>query len=281
MNKESKQNKLMIIIKGMVIGGTMMVPGVSGGTMAMILGIYNNLISAVNNFFKEKRKSMIFLVLFCLGGLLGMVILSNPVLFFLENYNMPTIYFFLGAIAGGIPLIIKQSKGTLLSVKRFFNIILGVILVLLMTYIPTGAFDSSLEVSFSSCILLMVAGMIAAVALVLPGISVSYLLLIIGLYDETMMAISKLYLPFLIPLGIGLILGIFLTTKSLEKAMSRYPLATYSIILGFILGSLVEVFPGIPTGLELVVSMIALVAGAAIILLLSKKEMENENECVQ
>jgi putative membrane protein len=127
----------------------------------------------------------------------------------------------------------------------------------------------------------MVAGMIAAVALVLPGISVSYLLLIIGLYDETMMAISKLYLPFLIPLGIGLILGIFLTTKSLEKAMSRYPLATYSIILGFILGSLVEVFPGIPTGLELVVSMIALVAGAAIILLLSKKEMENENECVQ
>lgn len=277
MNKESNANKLMIIIKGMVIGGTMMVPGVSGGTMAMILGIYNNLISAVNNFFKEKRKSAFFLVLFCLGGLLGMVILSNPVLFFLENYNMPTIYFFLGAIAGGIPLIIKQSKGTLLSIKRFFNIILGVILVLLMTYIPTGVFDSSLEVSLTSCILLMIAGIIAAVALVLPGISVSYLLLIIGLYDETMMAISKLYLPFLIPLGIGLILGVFLTTKSLEKAMSRYPLATYSIILGFILGSLVEVFPGIPTGGELIVSVLALISGAVIILLLSKKEMESEH----
>jgi len=277
MNKESNANKLMIIIKGMVIGGTMMVPGVSGGTMAMILGIYNNLISAVNNFFKEKRKSAFFLVLFCLGGLLGMVILSNPVLFFLENYNMPTIYFFLGAIAGGIPLIIKQSKGTLLSIKRFFNIILGVILVLLMTYIPTGVFDSSLEVSLTSCILLMVAGIIAAVALVLPGISVSYLLLIIGLYDETMMAISKLYLPFLIPLGIGLILGVFLTTKSLEKAMSRYPLATYSIILGFILGSLVEVFPGIPTGGELIVSVLALISGSVIILLLSKKEMESEH----
>lgn len=277
MNKESKLNKLMIVIKGMVIGGTMMVPGVSGGTMAMILGIYNNLINAVNNFFKEKRKSAIFLVLFCLGGLLGMVILSNPVLFFLENYNIPTIYFFLGAIAGGIPLIITQSKGTLLSVKRFMNIIFGIVLVMLMTYLPTGAFDSSLEVSLTSFILLMVAGIIAAVALVLPGISVSYLLLIIGLYDETMMAISKLYMPFLIPLGIGLILGIFLTTKSLEKAMSRYPLATYSIILGFILGSLVEVFPGIPSGGELVASIIAMAAGAVIILILSKKEMENEH----
>ena len=90
------------------------------------------------------------------------------------------------------------------------------------------------------------AGVIAAVALVLPGISISYLLLVMGLYDEIMRAIGDFYLPFLIPFGVGLILGVVLTTRLLERAMNRHPLPTYLIILGFMFGSMVEVFPGIP-----------------------------------
>ena len=116
------------------------------------------------------------------------------------------------------------------------------------------------------------AGFVAAVALVLPGISVSYLLLMMGLYDTTMQAISQLQFSFLIPLGIGLILGVLLTTKVLEKAMTRYPQATYLIILGFVFGSIVEIFPGVPLWPEILLCIVTLAAGFFIIQLLARKE---------
>ena len=116
---------------------------------------------------------------------------------------------------------------------------------------PKDLFQNAMEPSLFSIVMLFVAGLIAAIALVLPGISLSYMLLLLGMYDETMRAISELYMPYLLPLGIGTIAGILLTTKLLEKAMNRYPQPTYLIILGFMFGSLSELFPGIPTGADL------------------------------
>ena len=122
----------------------------------------------------------------------------------------------------------------------------------------------------------MLAGVIAAVALVLPGISVSYFLLLLGLYDETMRAITTFYFPFLIPLALGLLLGIILTTKLLERAMKRHPQPTYLIILGFVLGSIAEVFPGIPTWPELLLCLVTLAAGFLAIYFLSRQELKYE-----
>ncbi|MDO4485380.1 MAG: DUF368 domain-containing protein [Bacillota bacterium] len=265
-------NNASVIIKGMVIGGTMMVPGASGGTMAMILGIYDQLIRAISSFMKHKLQSFMFLLLFCAGGSIGMFLLSRPVLYLLENYRMPTMYFFIGAIAGGMPLIVRESKGNLFSVKRFVHICIGVVLVLLVSQIPAGSFDSGNEADTRMVIFLAAAGFISAVALVLPGISVSYLLLVLGLYDETIMAVSQVYMPFLIPLGTGLMMGVILTTKCLERAMDRYPLATYSVIMGFVAGSVVQVFPGIPEGSEVLLCILTLIAGFCSIYMLSRRE---------
>ena len=121
-------------------------------------------------------------------------------------------------------------------------------------------------------VLLLFSGLIAAVGLVLPGISVSYLLLLMGLYDETMRAISKLYLPFLIPLGLGLLSGIVPTTKVLERAMEAHPQPTYLIMLGFMLGSMAELFPGIPGWPEVLLCLATLAAGFLIIWGISKKD---------
>ena len=99
-----------------------------------------------------------------------------------------------------------------------------------------------------------------------------------GMYDETMKAIGELYFPYLLPLGIGLILGIILTTKLLEKAMINHPQPTYLIILGFIAGSVVEVFPGIPMGWNIPLCIALFLAGFVIIQLLSKLESKKETE---
>lgn len=266
---DGKCDKVLLIVKGAVIGGTMMVPGASGGTMAMVLGIYDRLIWSVSGFRSHRSESLRFLILFCTGGILGMFLLSKPVLYFLQNYTAATMYFFIGAIFGGVPMIIRESKGTLFSWKRLLHISLGVLLVLSVSMIPTGYFESHLEISMKTVLLLTAAGVVSAAALVLPGISVSYMLLVIGLYDETMRAVSNLYLPFLIPLGAGTILGVIITTKGLEKAMTRYPLATYSIILGFVLGSAAQVFPGIPTNEDLPVCIFSMAAGFGIIFSMS------------
>lgn len=267
-----KNNPINTALKGILVGGTMLVPGVSGGSMAMILGIYDRLVSSVSSFRKEKRKNALFLTLFSLGGLLGMLLLARPILWLIEQYPMPMMYFFLGAVAGGVPLILRQADVRKISWTALVYVAVGLLAVCLFALLPSGDFQPSMEAGPMSFFLLMLSGFIAAVALVLPGISVSYLLLLMGLYDETMRAIGELYLPFLIPLGMGLLLGIVLTTKLLERAMSKYPQPTYLIILGFVLGSMAEVFPGLPSLHRLPLCALMLAAGFLFIRLISQKE---------
>ena len=270
-----KNNNIFTALKGVIIGGTMLVPGVSGGSMAMILGIYDRLISAVSSFTKRKKENLAFLVIFSLGGILGILVFANPLLRLIERYPMPMLYFFLGAVAGGIPLIVKQSGAKRLSWRSCLYLILGLLVVSLFAFIPSGSFQSEMNAGPASFLLLAAAGVISAAALVLPGISISYLLLLMGIYDEMMRAVSEFYLPFLLPLAAGLVLGILLITKGLEYAMTRHPHPTYFIILGFILGSIAELFPGIPSGGELVLCILTLAAGFFAVLLLSRAELKS------
>lgn len=270
-----KNNKLKILLKGMCIGGTMLVPGVSGGSMAMILGIYDQLIRSVSSFMKHKLESLYFLLLFSLGGGLGMILFANPLLQLIDRYPLPMLYFFMGAVAGSVPLIIKKAKVSRFSWHTPFYIGAGLVSVLLLTKLSALSIDSNLEVGFMGFLFMVLAGFISAIALVLPGISVSYMLLLLGLYNETMHAISHFYLPFLIPLGIGLILGILLTTKILELTMTNYPMPTYLMILGFMLGSMIEIFPGFPLGWELFICSLTLLSGFGVIQLLSLNHTES------
>lgn len=257
----------------------MLVPGVSGGTMAMILGIYDNLISAVSSFMKNKTQNFRFLLVFAAGGILGMFLFSRPILYLIENFTMPTLFFFMGAVIGGVPFIFRKSQLKKASWKGIIYIAAGIIIVLGISFIPAEGNNTDIS-GGANIIYLVFAGFIAAVALILPGISVSYMLLIMGLYDRTMMAMSQAYLPFLVPMAAGLILGIILTARVLENAMNRFPQPTYLIILGFVLGSLIEVFPGVPSGIDIVICILTFLAGFVFITMLSRLEMKNgEDEC--
>lgn len=272
-----QKNKIITLFKGMFVGGTMLVPGVSGGSMAMLLGVYDKLVSSVSSFMKHKMESLIFLSIFSVGGLLGMVLFAKPLLSLIETYPKPMMYFFIGAVLGGLPLMYKKSQIQTINWKTVLYPLLGLLMVLLFSIIPSEGLYKQTGENWVTFLLLLASGFIAAIALVLPGISVSYMLLLLGMYDKTMTAISTFYLPFLIPLGVGLILGIILTTRILEQAMEKFPQPTYLIILGFIVGSVIEVFPGFPTGVELLVCIFMTIAGYGIIRLLSWNE-EKEPE---
>src|SRR5699024_1488924 len=124
----------------------------------------------------------------------------------------------------------------------------GMAMVFLLSYLPADPGQDAAALA-ANPLYLVLAGLIAAVALVLPGISVSYLMLMMGLYDKMVQAMDSLYLPFLVPLAVGLALGIISTAKILDLLMTRHPRPTYLVILGFMLASVLSVFPGVPAGL--------------------------------
>ena len=267
------RNYVVTFAKSLVVGSTMLVPGVSGDSMSMILGIYTKLISSVSSFMKNKFRNSLFLTIFLAGSLIGIVSFSKPILHLIETYPMPMLYFFMGAVAGSVPLMFREAKLTKFSWTVPIYVAIGFLIVLFFEMSPISNVTTNDATNWYTYLLLVVAGFIAAIALVLPGISVSYMLLLMGLYDETMRAASEFYLPFLIPLGFGLVVGILLTTKLLENLMQNYPKPTFLIILGFILGSILELYPGIPQNEEIFICALTLILGFGIIKYISSKDV--------
>ena len=104
-----KKDGISTAAKGLIVGGTMLVPGVSGGSMAMILGIYDRLVSSVSSFTKQKKESFFFLTVFTFAALAGMMLFASPLLALIEAYTKPMMFFFLGTVAGGIPMMYQSA----------------------------------------------------------------------------------------------------------------------------------------------------------------------------
>ncbi len=264
---------LFIIFKGFFIGGTMMVPGVSGGSMAMILGIYNHLIESIANFRKKPAKNAVFLIKFCIGAVLGIALFSKFVITpLLALYPLQVSYFFLGAVAGGVPMIYKTAGVKKFTLNAIIYPIIGIIMVLLIAIIPEGLFTPENTLTVGSAFLQIIGGIIVAIGLILPGISVSQLLLMLGLYSSILSALNSFdLLPFL-PLAIGVLIGCLVSAKLMDKAMKKYPEPTYLIVFGFLLGSLTELFPGIPSGLNIPICIFTFVVGFCFIYFLQLLE---------
>ena len=239
---------LSVFLKGLWIGGTLTVPGVSGGSMAMILGIYEQLVRSVNNLIgrgREKWESFRFLLFFCAGGLTGVLALSWVVVWLMKMYPVLVVFFFAGAVAGGIPVIFHEVKDTAFKWYYVPFLLGGIILVLLLQMIPPGLFEISQTRDLRGIFLQMIGGIIAAAALVLPGISVSHMLYVLGIYKGLMISLSTFDFLALIPFAIGVIIGVLLTARAVDYLFSRHKTPAYLIILGFVLGSVGELLAGV------------------------------------
>lgn len=272
------------------------VPGVSGGTIAFILGFYDDFIGSLNSLIskdgiEDKKKSLVFLIKLGIGWITGMVlsVLILSSIFDEHIYSISSL--FTGFIIVAIPLIMREEKDSLIGkYKNIVFTIIGALIVVLITYFnpsgSNGGLNLSLEyLNFGTGIFVFVAGMIAISAMVLPGISGSTLLLIFGLYTGIISAIKEVlslnfsYLPILIIFGLGVIVGILSTIKIIKFLLNRYRSAMIYLILGLMLGSIYAVFMG-PTTLETPkpamnlssFSWIFFIVGGAIIVVLEKSK---------
>ena len=258
--KESENGK--ILIKGLVIGSTMTLPGVSGGSMAMVLGIYDRLLKHVSEITKYPKESLTFLLWFAAGAGSGAFLFSRGISWLLTTRAEGILcFFFLGAVSGGIPMILKSASVRCISGRELICILTGILTALLIALIPQGMFAPGTENTPMHLLFQLAGGFIIAVALVLPGISASQMLYMLGIYESTLKAISSLDILALLPLAVGGIMGTYLTARILEQLIKKHREATFLMILGFMLASLPELLPGHLAQENLLFCVMALAAG--------------------
>ena len=303
---------LFDIIRGAVIGIANIIPGVSGGTMMVTMGIYDKLLGAITGIFKQFKKSIKTLFPYIIGMAVGIgafAFLLTKVL--LVKAPLPTAFAFIGLIVGGVPVLVKKAtqagnkkesgteeatgmvagkagKGQPSVEQKKSNLFLCILVFVLffaliigMQFMGEGA-DRTVTPSLLNALILLVMGVLAAAAMVIPGVSGSLLLLAFGFYNPVTGAITDFIsavfdfdiptawdkLLILFPFGIGVLLGIFFVAKLIEWLLKKHERLTYCGILGLVCASPVPVFLNALGGtvgvIAIVASVITFTAGVVV-----------------
>ncbi|HHC9628118.1 TPA: DUF368 domain-containing protein [Staphylococcus aureus] len=282
-----QQFKWINILKGFAMGTSDLVPGVSGGTIALLLGIYNQFIASISGIFSRRFwPSFTFLIPIIIGMLLAMGSLSNLFNYLLSQHHIPTMFFFGGLIIGIVPYLLKISNyKTSFTTKHYMMVIAGIAILIVITLMNNGDKHAgeTLTLSTSLIIKYFIAGMCASSAMLLPGISGSFMLLVFGVYGTVMLAISEVVklnfagLPILLAVGFGVLAGFIISSKIFQYFLTHHKLMTFALIIGFVVGSLFAVFPGLPTNIVMwFVSLVVFIIGFIVSLTLGRITAENE-----
>ncbi|WP_103715929.1 DUF368 domain-containing protein [Staphylococcus aureus] len=282
-----QQFKWINILKGFAMGTSDLVPGVSGGTIALLLGIYNQFIASISGIFSRRFwPSLTFLIPIIIGMLLAMGSLSNLFNYLLSQHHIPTMFFFGGLIIGIVPYLLKISNyKTSFTTKHYMMVIAGIAILIVITLMNNGDKHAgeTLTLSTSLIIKYFIAGMCASSAMLLPGISGSFMLLVFGVYGTVMLAISEVVklnfagLPILLAVGFGVLAGFIISSKIIQYFLTHHKLMTFALIIGFVVGSLFAVFPGLPTNIVMwFVSLVVFIIGFIVSLTLGRITAENE-----
>lgn len=260
----------MLILKGIIIGIGKIIPGVSGSMLAISMGIYQRLIDSVNNIFKEPKKNIKFLLKIGIGVVISIIFFSNIILKCLNNYYLITIFFFVGLILGSL----KDIKVNVDKKYRFITIIVFTLITLL------GLINIQNDVNITdrtlNFLFFIFVGFLDAISTVIPGISGTATLMMVGAYNKIIEMFSNILnislflenIKILIPFLIGMIIGVFVTVKLINHLFKYHKSKTYSAILGFTASTIVlmaiKCINTTYTFLELVLGFIMLLIGVLI-----------------
>lgn len=288
------------IIKGMMIGIANVIPGVSGGTMAVSLGIYDRLIGCISGLTKRFRESIAFLIPILIGCVIGIAGFTYAIEYLLDKHTFVTCMAFVGLILGGLPMILKAMNRKMQDSRRGIGVF-GILILLLAFTVSAGlpllkASDdvmSTIPVSASSMAVLFILGIVASATMVVPGVSGSMMLMIFGYYYGIINAITgfldalramdmaglKEGVLLLAPFGIGILIGIILIAKLISFLFDRFGVQTYCAILGLVIASPFAIFYN--TGLfaqlsslsvwAVLLGILLMIGGAAVTIFVGEK----------
>lgn len=263
----------------MFVGITETVPGVSGSTIAMVLGIYERLVNSLSMLTtKDRKKALPFLFTFGIGMCCGFLAFIFVIRYFLDNFYLQTLFFFIGIIAGFLPYIWKDAVSTTKSgfIKKLYFIMLAslsfvIIIVMIQFFSGMGNVDIN-NLSFLNYVYLIVSGFFASTALVLPGISGALILTIMGIYEIAVDGLLGLNIPIIFAIGSGVLLGVLITSRAVKYLLTNYISGTYSAMIGLVGGSIFAILSNLTADFytELNVAIfITFISGAALVVFLN------------
>ncbi len=277
------------VVKGIIIGIANVIPGVSGGTMMVSMGIFDTLIGSITGLFKHFGKSVKTLLPYAVGMLIGIVALASVLTFLFENYPLPTSTAFIGLILGGLAPLLKRIDMKKASVFSMCLFLVFLALIVVMAVINPVEASVPVEFSWAQALVLLGIGAIASATMIIPGVSGSMVLMLLGYYRTVLSAVTHLkdgvlggdwalvfaQLKILIPFGIGVLIGIYAVAKLIEFLLRRYPVHTYSAILGLVVASPVAVLlrcdmTGV-TPVIVLISLLTFTAGFVVAVWLAKR----------
>lgn len=271
------------ILKGMVIGIANIIPGVSGGTMMVAMGIYDKLIHCITHLFSEFKKNVLFLLPIAIGMLIAVIGGSFGIEYLFTNFPIQTSTLFIGLIIGGLPAIWKNVKGNSIKFGHIIAFLVFFAIVAVMAVIGEKE-GTSADLTFNlvNSLKLLGVGVVAAATMVIPGVSGSMMLMLMGYYNPIISAINDFIralvafdwngimqgVGVLAPFGIGVVVGIFAIAKLIEIIFSKFPLYAYWAIIGLIVASPIAIiamgtFPAI-TIVHILTGIVTLVIGFVI-----------------
>lgn len=277
---------IKLILKGVMMGVANIIPGVSGGTMAVSMGIYDKIIHAATHFISEFKKSMKLLLPIILGMAIGIVALARVLEYMFARVPLQTNLLFIGLIIGGLPAITKKVKGK--------TIRLGHILVCLMFFVVVAGLallgeqeGASADLSFNimNIVKLFGVGVVASATMVIPGVSGSMMLMLMGYYNPILNEVNdfidnlvQFNVPgllegckVLVPFGIGVAVGIVVIAKIVEIIFRKFPEHAYWAIIGLIVASPVAIFLMGSMGTITVIAVVTGIAALLVGILISLK----------
>ncbi|MDE6314670.1 MAG: DUF368 domain-containing protein [Lachnospiraceae bacterium] len=245
------------ILSGIVIGVANIIPGVSGGTMMVAMGIYDKLISSITGLLKDFKKSFQFLLPIGIGMVLGIVVLSKIIAMMFEVIPFQTNCLFIGLIIGSFPYILKNVKGHSVKLQHIIACLLFLILVIGSALMgESSGEEATLIGGILPMIKLFAVGVVASATMIIPGVSGSMVLMLLGYYDVIISNISLFIenvltwnvpgildgLLIFVPFGLGVVFGIFAVAKLVEIIFKKFPLVAYWAIIGLIVASPFAIF---------------------------------------
>ena len=284
---------LKLILAGIVIGVANVIPGVSGGTMAVVFGIYDELIGVISFNIRQIFSKWRFWLPLGLGMGIGIIAFSKIVTFLFEHFPVQTQYFFVGIVLGSIPLILKRTSLALKkeNLGNWISALVGLVIMLLMVFINTDSMVSIIqtELTFGLGAKLLVGGALAAFAMIIPGISGSFLMVILGVYSTIIAAISDFNLPIICVVAVGVIIGIFAGAKGVQVLLNKVPNQTYGAIFGLVIGSVFAILPFRETAsffvdgkiLGFVIALVCAAAGFVLAFFSGKEGKDNSELRIQ
>lgn len=267
------------ILRGIVIGLANIIPGVSGGTMMVSMGIYDTIIYCITHIFKQFLKSLKMLLPYLLGMLIGIGGGALALSYLFKNYSLPTNAAFIGLILGGIPAIAKHMDKKKIDKIGISVAFVFFLLVVGLQLLKGAGVAQALTPNVGTMLLMVFIGAIASATMIIPGVSGSMILMLLGFYDSILASVSNLVnalrgfhlaamgkeLLILLPFAVGVLLGIFFVAKLIEYLLKHYFTYTYCGILGLVIASPVVVFMNVDfasiTVLQVVFSIVSFVVG--------------------